>query len=118
MNTPGLSQRLNQRSRRAGLAIGLSMAATIAVCVGTFSMIYAAIEPVARDFAGANQSYPTATVRASAGMDDTPGAAPTEKPPKEKTQSPSAESTEPTDTPVPTAGLFHITHRSNSDVSV
>lgn len=118
MNTPGLSQRLNQRSRRAGLAIGLSMAATIAVCIGTFSIIYAAIEPVARDFAGANQSHPTATVHAGASTVEDPDAAPTEKPAKRETRTPSAASGEPTEVVVPTAAVFRVTHRTNTNVSV
>lgn len=50
MTDPGLNQRLRQRSRRAGFMIGISMALTIAVCVGGFSVIYAALDDTIADF--------------------------------------------------------------------
>jgi hypothetical protein len=50
MTDPGLNQRLRQRSRRAGFMIGISMALTIAVCVGGFSLIYAALDDTVGDF--------------------------------------------------------------------
>jgi hypothetical protein len=50
MTDPGLDQRLRQRSRRAGFMIGISMALTIAVCIGGFSVIYAALDDTFGDF--------------------------------------------------------------------
>jgi len=50
MTDPGLNQRLRQRSRRAGIMIGISMALTIAVLVGGFSLIYAALDDTVGDF--------------------------------------------------------------------
>jgi hypothetical protein len=50
MTDPGLNQRLRQRSRRAGFMIGISMALTIIVCVGGFSVIYAALDDTVGDF--------------------------------------------------------------------
>lgn len=50
MTNPGLNQRLRQRSRRAGLMIGISMALTIGVCVAGFSFIYAALDDTVGDF--------------------------------------------------------------------
>lgn len=52
MTDPGLNQRLRQRSRRSGLMIGLSMLLTLMVCVASFTMIYARLEPVVADFVG------------------------------------------------------------------
>ena len=46
MTDPGLSNRLRQHSRRAGAMIGLSMAATIAICVGGFALTYGALTPL------------------------------------------------------------------------
>lgn len=43
MTDPGLNDRLRQKSRRAGLAVGLTMVLTIAVCVGAAAAIYAAL---------------------------------------------------------------------------
>lgn len=52
MTDPGLNQRLRQRSRRSGLMIGFSMLLTLVVCVASFTMIYARLEPVVSDFVG------------------------------------------------------------------
>ncbi|MDQ3694830.1 MAG: SH3 domain-containing protein [Chloroflexota bacterium] len=45
MTDPGLSGRLRQRSRRAGLMVGVSMALSILICVGVFAAIYAGLTP-------------------------------------------------------------------------
>ena len=50
MTDPGLNHRLRQRSRRAGIMIGISMLLTIAVCVGSFSIIYAQLDTIVGDF--------------------------------------------------------------------
>jgi len=50
MTDPGLSNRLRQHSRRSGLMVGLSMAATIAVLVGGFVAIFALTLPWISDF--------------------------------------------------------------------
>ncbi len=60
MTDPGLNQRLRQRSRRAGIMIGVSMALTIAVCVGGFSVLYAALDNTFADFI--THEVPTAVV--------------------------------------------------------
>lgn len=52
MTDSGLNQRLRQRSRRSGLMIGVSMALTLMVCVGAFTIIFAKLEPVVSDFVG------------------------------------------------------------------
>lgn len=52
MTDPGLNHRLRQRSRRSGIMIGLSMLLTLGVCVASFTLIYAELEPVVADFVG------------------------------------------------------------------
>ncbi|MCO5219530.1 MAG: SH3 domain-containing protein [Thermomicrobiales bacterium] len=52
MTDSGLNQRLRQRSRRSGLMIGVSMALTLMVCVGAFTIIFARLEPIVSDFVG------------------------------------------------------------------
>jgi hypothetical protein len=56
MTDPGLNTRLRQRSRRAGIMIGISMALTIAVCVAGFSVIYAALDGFTGDFVSRDAS--------------------------------------------------------------
>lgn len=60
MTDPGLNHRLRQRSRRAGVMIGVSMALTIALCVAGFSVIYASLDEVLGDFV--SRDRPTARV--------------------------------------------------------
>lgn len=62
MSDPGLSHRLRQRSRRAGLMIGLSMVLTIALCAVAFTMIYAALDGFTNDFI--SETDETTTVEA------------------------------------------------------
>ena len=50
MSDPGLSHRLRQRSRRAGIMIGLSMILTIALCAVGFTVIYTALDGFTSDF--------------------------------------------------------------------
>ena len=59
MTDPGLNHRLRQRSRRAGFMIGISMLFTIAVCVGSFSIIYAGLDDVVGDFVSRADPDPT-----------------------------------------------------------
>jgi len=49
MTDRALNNRLRQKSRRAGLAVGLSMLLTIAVCLGAAAFIYAALVPFLSD---------------------------------------------------------------------
>ena len=101
MTDPGLTHRLRQRSRRAGLMIGISMAATIAVCIFSFTVIYASLDGVIGDFVSRGQEVaavrtptPEPTAPAESGSSEqqpapTPTPAPTEAP-------------EPTAAPTPT----------------
>lgn len=56
MTNPGLNHRLRQRSRRAGVMIGISMALTIALCVAGFSIIYASLDDLLGDFVSREQA--------------------------------------------------------------
>jgi hypothetical protein len=85
MTDRGLNIRLRQRSRRAGLMIGVSMALTIALCVASFSVIYSALDQFTTDFVSGeeptvvsteavasgqgNDAQPTATTDANASGD-------------------------------------------------
>jgi len=104
MTDPGLNTRLRQRSRRAGLMIGLSMALTIAVCVGGFSVIYAALDGFTGDFVSRDAATTTPTAAPTTetaasdggdtaqtqtnGDDPAPTAEPTSAPTEEPTATP------------------------------
>lgn len=108
MSDPGLSNRLRQRSRRAGVMVGLSMAATIAVCIGGFAAVYGFIGPFLSDIVPvaarpveATQTPPVEAVAQEAEATAAPEvAAPAETPtPPTPTQEPEA-APEPTATEV------------------
>lgn len=102
MTDPGLNHRLRQRSRRAGFMIGISMLLTIAVCVGSFSIIYAQLDTIVGDFVSRNEpgrtrtSPPTqvAVVVPTDASSDEPTAAPTVEPTLVPTET-SADAAEP-----------------------
>lgn len=93
MTEPGLNSRLRQRSRRAGIMIGISMALTIAVCVGSFSVIYASLNGVVSDFVtqGEVEDRPVATVAPAVAEADVAEAQPTSEAPEPTTPPESAE---------------------------
>lgn len=94
MTDPGLNHRLRQRSRRAGIMIGLSMLLTIAVCVASFSVIYAGLDDIVGDFVSRAESDTKPTPRpanvAEAATTEPPVADPTEPPVAEPTAAPEA----------------------------
>ena len=71
------------------MAVGLSMALAIAVCMGAFTYIYIQLEPWVQDFAGAEEAPPTRTPR------------PTAEPTDEAAEEESEDEPEPTNTPEP-----------------
>ncbi len=99
MQDPGLNHRLQQRSRRSGFMIGLTMAVTLAVCVGSFTFIFAQLEPVVGDFVSDSEAEAVATV-----TPDVAEAQPTEAPAgdNQQQQAASQPTTEPTEAPDPT----------------
>ncbi len=56
MSDRGLTHRLSQRSRRAGLMIGISMVVTVAFCAIAFTVIYTALEGFTSDFVSSADS--------------------------------------------------------------
>ena len=107
MQDPGLNHRLQQRSRRSGFMIGLTMALTLAVCVGSFTFIYAQLEPVVSDFVSSGETAAVATEPLDvAQVAPTQDAAAGNPPAAQPTQA-SADTqptAEPTETPEPTPG--------------
>ena len=79
MTDSGLTRRLRQQSHRSGLAVGITMALAIAICVGAFTLLYVKLDPWVRDFSG-SEPAPTATAveQASNGNEDDPTEEPTE----------------------------------------
>lgn len=75
MQDPGLNHRLQQRSRRSGFMIGLTMALTLAVCLGSFTFIYAQLEPVVSDFVSDGETEVAVTA-----APDVAESAPTQQP--------------------------------------
>jgi hypothetical protein len=98
MQDPGLNHRLQQRSRRSGFMIGLTMALTLIVCVGSFTLIYAQLEPVVSDFVSDGETAVVATT-----PPDVAEAAATEPPAQPADQQAPAPTAEPTPEPEPTA---------------
>jgi hypothetical protein len=112
MTDPGLSNRLRQHSRRAGLMVGVTMAVTIAICIGGFAAVYAGLAPILSDLVPMQFSAPTRVATRAAGEEARVERTPTPAPPaasEEATAIPTVESTEP---------AFSPTHQSNSDQSI
>jgi hypothetical protein len=109
MQDPGLNHRLQQRSRRSGFMIGLTMALTLAVCVGSFTFIYAQLEPVVSDFVSDDETETPPTqepvVAEAQPTNNADEPAPTEEgsQPTEEAEQPE-EQDDPEPTPEPTPG--------------
>lgn len=117
MTDPGLSARLRQRSRRAGLMVGVSMALAIAICVGVFTAIYAGLTPWLSDIVPIAPAASTQVANndarsapASSGGTEQPAIAPVEEAAPTPTPAPEAEPTTP---PEPEADAFEPTHQIN-----
>lgn len=117
MTDPGLDHRLRIRSRRAGFMIGMSMALTIAVCIGAFSVIFASLDDTFGDFLSrgvaatvtpTGESAPQTTIQNTAPGEATTSSAPPTQPPPATT---APQSTEP-----PTA--FVPDYQTSSDFSI
>lgn len=123
MTDRSLNQRLRQRSRRAGIMIGVSMALTIALCVGGFSVIYASMDGVVGDFVSrdpaASDETPVQGTQIAA-QDSAPAGA-SDNPPA-PTVGPTAApepTVPPTEAPAsPPADAFEPDYQSSSDYSL
>ena len=116
MTDPGLSARLRQRSRRAGLMVGVSMALAIAICVGGFAAIYAGLTPWLSDLvpiAPAASTQVASTNSQSAPVSNGNAEQPAIAPVEEAQPTPTPEP--PPETPAPTAAPaedeFEATHQ-------
>ena len=120
MTDPGLSNRLQQHARRAGLNVGVTMALAIAICILGFATIYAQMAPLLSDFVGLDsRSDPV-----SAPNDDEGGAvaaAPTQPTPTSLPagQAPAAPTAAiASAAPTQPSGVFAPTHQITSTQSI
>lgn len=119
MSAPGLDKRLNQHARRAGLMVGISMALTIAVCIGSFVWIYARFDPLTRDFVDQATSPPTRRAAANNNADAADDATETPKP-EDDSNNGNVQEANPTQAPEPvaTSRAFDPTHRMSAETQV
>ncbi len=135
MTDRALNDRLRQKSRRSGLAIGFSMILTIALFLGAAAFIYAALMPLLQDVvpiaapraapAAVNPAPISQSVDQQSAPVNTGGGAPAAQPAaailgatdRTPTPTPAPEPT-PTPAPEPTAAPFEPTHQVNALESV
>ena len=118
MTDPGLNHRLRQRSRRAGIMIGISMLLTIAVCVGSFSIIYAGLDDIVGDFVSRAEPDPTQTPPPTDVAQAAPTAAPVATDAAAPTAAPSDNQAAPTPTESARDGGFEPDYQVDSLGSV
>lgn len=96
--------------------VGLSMALTIAVCIGSFVWIYAKVDPLTRDFVNQATAAPTKKAAASSNSTEAAGAAREE----ENGDGGEIQEADPTEEPEPTATSrrFNATHRVIAETPV
>lgn len=115
MTDSGLNHRLRQRSRRSGIMIGVSMFLTIAVCVASFTAIYAQLGSAFSDFISTgDRDDPTPTLVAEAAETSAPTeeqAAATDEP-EQPTSEPT---TAPQQSPTPNAEDFKPDYQIAND---
>lgn len=76
MVNPGLSRRLDQHGRRAGIAIGLTMVVVTLLLIGAFVTIYGRLDPMLSDFVAADvPTVPPPTLQATVATDPNVAAA-------------------------------------------
>jgi hypothetical protein len=117
MSDPGLTNRLQQHSRRAGLNVAITMALAIAICVLGFAAIYARLSPMMSDFVGQGNEV-VEPPRAAAGV----SAARTTETPSDQAvlTAPTSQPTAPIRTPEAsgTSEAFKPTHQIKSNQSI
>ncbi len=113
MTDPGLNNRLRQRSRRAGLMVGVTMALTIVICVGGFAAIYAGLVPFLSDVVPAERTRaqpPATRIVAQDTRQQQPTVTPQPIAPAPEVAGPTA-GTEPEPEPTATEEVFQPTHQ-------
>src|SRR3954467_201636 len=113
MTDSGLSTRLRQQSRRAGLMVGISMVLTIAICIFGAAGLFAWLSRPFSDLIPI--SAPAAEVPSN---QPTPAAPPPTTVPTAESQPTVAQNSGGVPTPAATAEPFNPTHQIRSDVSV
>ncbi|MGE3798350.1 MAG: SH3 domain-containing protein [Thermomicrobiales bacterium] len=125
MTDTGLSNRLRQHSRRSGIAVGLTMAVTIALCVLSSAYVFGRIEPYVAEVTGYDDTTPVPQLEVASNSD--PGEETTDTEPSQQeadtstVQSGASVGSQPT---IATAGEtgpedeFVATHTSNPDFTI
>lgn len=100
--------------------VGLSMALTIAVCIGGFVWIYAKAEPFTKDFVDASTVAPTRETSAQDDPDDEETAVPDDESDGGGSGGEDEADEEPTEEPEPTETPdgFRVTHVVSSEVTI
>ncbi|MBX3069780.1 MAG: SH3 domain-containing protein [Thermomicrobiales bacterium] len=125
MTDTGLSTRLRQHSRRSGLVVGLTMAATIALCILSSAYVFGKIEPYVAEVTGYDE--PTAVPQVASDQND-----PQEDPEEgdatgndasaaeSGSNSDETEGSQPTIAEAETdeSDAFEVSHRSNPDYTI
>jgi hypothetical protein len=124
MTDTGLSNRLRQHSRRSGIAVGLTMAVTIALCILSSAYIFGRIEPYVAEVTGyddttavpqvaeASNNEPDSESNGSVEEDaNESGADPTQASEDEQPTIAGASETD-------SAEAFVVSHRSNPDFTI
>lgn len=120
MNDPGLSNRLRQHSRRSGVAIGITMAITIAVGILTSAWMFGQLEPLVADITGYDEETPVPAEELTVAEVDSSGTSGGNQT-TDTSSSASSSTAQPTiaaPAPTPTLSQFEITHRSNPNFTV
>lgn len=125
MTDTGLSNRLRQHSRRSGIAVGLTMAVTIALCVLSSAYVFGQIEPYVAEVTGYDN--PTAVPQVADAPNDEQtnpeeSAATDETQPETninaEQQDGNAQSTIAGADSNDSGDAFVVTHRSNPDFTI
>jgi hypothetical protein len=121
MTDSGLSNRLRQHSRRSGIAVGITMAAAIALCVFTSAYIFGQVEPYVAEVIGYQDptSIPEEVAVVEDGEQEQEQDSEEQQDQSEPTQA--AADGQPTVAPsetTATTSAFQATHRSNPDFTI
>ncbi len=125
MTDIGLSNRLRQHSRRSGIVVGLTMAATIALCILSSAYVFGRIEPYVAEITGYDDTTVVPQIADSqagtsdeetgnGGNDEQSSSAPTAAASEGQSGGQptiAAATTDETDT-------FEMSHRSNPDFTI
>ena len=124
MTDTGLSNRLRQHSRRSGIAVGLTMAATIALSILTSAYVFGQIEPYVAEVIGyqdatGNPEQVAAVDAVNKDEQESEEADPAGQDPAQPTgQAVTGQPTVAAAVLTATTSTFAATHRSNPDFTI